>query len=124
MVSHGQAQNVVVEVEGVAQHDAIQRVHVHAGLQHRSSMKLQNHPGDNIKASGTSQKWPCPGMPPDSGGILRGCPLLGGAICRNVVSRVVLRVEVQNLIVAVEGVAHHHPTQLQGYLSHKKPSPP
>ena len=27
-------------------------------------------------------------MPPDSGGILRGCPLLGGAICPNVVSRV------------------------------------
>ena len=24
---------------------------------------------------------------PDSGGILRGCPLLGGAICLNVVSR-------------------------------------
>jgi len=30
-------------------------------------------------------------MPPDSGGILRGCPLLGGAICPNVVSRVGLR---------------------------------
>jgi len=27
-------------------------------------------------------------MPPASGGILRGCPLLGGAICPNVVSRV------------------------------------
>ena len=27
-------------------------------------------------------------MPPDSGGILRGGPLLGGAICPNVVSRV------------------------------------
>ena len=47
-----------------------------------------NHPGDNIRANGTSQKWTRPGMPPDSGGILRGCPLLGGAICPNVVSRV------------------------------------
>ena len=48
-----------------------------------------NHPGDNIRAAnGTSQKWMRPGMPPDSGGILRGCPLLGGAICPNVVSRV------------------------------------
>jgi len=28
-------------------------------------------------------------MPPESGGILRGCTLLGGAICPNVVSRVV-----------------------------------
>jgi len=26
--------------------------------------------------------------PPESGGILRGCPLLAGAICPNVVSRV------------------------------------
>ena len=28
-------------------------------------------------------------MPPDSGGIQRGCPLVGGAICPDVVSRVV-----------------------------------
>ena len=28
-------------------------------------------------------------MPPDSGGILRGCPLLGGAVCPDVVSRAV-----------------------------------
>jgi len=30
------------------------------------------HPGDNIRANGTSQKWTRQGMPPDSGGILRG----------------------------------------------------
>ena len=46
------------------------------------------HPGDNIRANETSQKWTRPGMPPDSGGITRGCPLLGGAVCPNVVSRV------------------------------------
>jgi len=45
-------------------------------------------PGDNIRANGTSQKCTRPGIPPDAGGILRGCPLLGGAICPNVVSRV------------------------------------
>ena len=44
------------------------------------------HPGDSIEANGTSQKWTCPGMPPDSGGILRGCPLLGGAICPDGIS--------------------------------------
>ena len=32
-------------------------------------------------------------MPPDSGGILRGYPLLRGAICPNVVSRVKKRLE-------------------------------
>ena len=47
-----------------------------------------SHPGDNIRANGTFQKWTHPGMPPDSGGILRGCPLLGGAMCPNGVSRV------------------------------------
>jgi len=47
-----------------------------------------HHPGDNIRANGTSQKWTRPGMPPDSGGILRGYPLLGGVICPNVVSSV------------------------------------
>jgi len=46
------------------------------------------HPGDNIRANGTSQKWTRPGMPTDAGGILRGCPLLGSAICPNAVSRV------------------------------------
>ena len=46
-----------------------------------------HHPGDNIRANGTSQKWTRPGMPPDSGGILRRCPLLGGAICPHVVPR-------------------------------------
>ena len=50
-----------------------------------------NHPGDNIRENGTSQKWTRPGMPPDAGGILRGCPLLGGAICPNVVSGVDLK---------------------------------
>jgi len=45
-------------------------------------------PGDNIRANGTYQKWTRPGMPPDSGGILRGGPLLGGAVCPNAVSRV------------------------------------
>ena len=49
------------------------------------------HPGGNIRANDTSQMWTRPGMPSDSGGIVRGCPLLGGAICPNVVSRVVLR---------------------------------
>jgi hypothetical protein len=47
-----------------------------------------SRPGDNIRANGTSQKWSYPGMPPDSGGIPRGCPLVGGTICPNVVSRV------------------------------------
>ena len=37
-------------------------------------------PGDNTRANATSQKWLRPGMPPDLGGVLRGCPLLGGAI--------------------------------------------
>ena len=46
------------------------------------------HPGDNIRANGTSQKWTRPEMPPDSGGIMRVCLLLGGVICPNVVSRV------------------------------------
>ena len=32
------------------------------------------HPEENIRANGSSQKWTRPGMPPDSGGILRGCP--------------------------------------------------
>ena len=40
-------------------------------------------------ANGTSQKWTRPGMLPGSGGILRGCPLLGGDFYPNVVSRVV-----------------------------------
>ena len=52
------------------------------------ALRSTHHPGDNIRANGTSQKWTRPGMPPDSGGILRGCPPLGGAICHNVVSRV------------------------------------
>jgi len=38
------------------------------------------HPGDNIRANGASQKRTRPGMPPDSGGILRGGPRFGGAI--------------------------------------------
>ena len=50
-------------------------------------------PGDNIRANGTSQTWTRPGMPHDAGGILRGYPLLGGAICPNVVSRVVMQRE-------------------------------
>ena len=45
--------------------------------------------GDNIRATGTSSKWTRLGMPHDSGGILRGCPILGGAICPYVVWRVV-----------------------------------
>ena len=40
-----------------------------------------------MRANGTSPKHN-PGMPPDSGGILRGGPLLGGVICPYVVSRV------------------------------------
>ena len=55
-----------------------------------SSATVAIHPGDNIRANGPSQKWTRPGMPTDSGGILRGCPLLGGAVCPNVVSRVAL----------------------------------
>jgi len=31
---------------------------------------------------------PRPELPPDSGGILKECPLLGGTMCPNVVSRV------------------------------------
>jgi len=42
-----------------------------------------------MRANGTSQSWTRPGTPPDAGGILRGCPLLGGSICPNVVSRAV-----------------------------------
>ena len=45
---------------------------------------------DNMSANGISQKWSRPGMPPDSGGILWGCPLLGGAICPHVVPVVAL----------------------------------
>jgi len=41
-----------------------------------------------FRANGTSQKWTRPGMPPDSGGMLRGCPLLGGSIRPNFYSRV------------------------------------
>ena len=54
----------------------------------RQSDGKMNHPGDNNRANGTSQNWTRPGMPSDSGGILRGCPLLGGVNCPNVVSRV------------------------------------
>ena len=53
----------------------------------------QNHPRDNIRANGTSQEWTRPGMPPGSGGILRGFSLLGGVICPNVVSRVEKRAD-------------------------------
>ena len=49
----------------------------------------QNYSGDNIRAN--SQKWTRPGIPPDSDGILMGGPLLGGAICPDVVSRVAWR---------------------------------
>jgi len=47
-------------------------------------VKCRSHPGGNIRANDTSQTWTRPGMPPGAGGILRGCPLLGGAICPNV----------------------------------------
>ena len=47
-----------------------------------------SHPSDNIRANGTFKKWTRPGMPPDSGGILRGCPRLRSVICPNVVSGV------------------------------------
>ena len=40
----------------------------------------------NTRANCTFHQWSRPGMLP---GILRGCPLLGGAMCPNVVSRVV-----------------------------------
>ena len=52
------------------------------------------HPGDNIRANGTSQKRTHPGMPPDSGGIRRGCPPFGGAICPDVIYRVVSALDV------------------------------
>ena len=46
------------------------------------------HLGDDIRANSTSQQWTHPRMSPDSGGIPRRCPLVGGAICPHVVSRV------------------------------------
>ena len=59
------------------------------GVAHKAAMVSLPHPVHNIRANGASQKWTHPGMPPDSGGILRGCPLLGGAMCPHGVSRVV-----------------------------------
>ena len=60
-----------------------------ARAQPRAALLPRRHPGDNIRANGVRFWGVRPGMPPDSGGSLRGCPRLGGAICPNVVSRVV-----------------------------------
>ena len=38
----------------------------------RARLNIHIHPGDNIRANDTSQKWTRPGMPPDSDGILCG----------------------------------------------------
>ena len=50
---------------------------------------VTSHPEDNMRASGTSQSGHPLRMPPDSDGILRGGPPLEGAICPDVVTRVV-----------------------------------
>jgi len=47
-----------------------------------------NHPGDIFGQMAPPKSGHPLGMPPGSSGMLRGCPLLGGAICPNVVSRV------------------------------------
>ena len=61
-----------------------------------TSLHISSHPGDNMRANGTSSKWSRPGMSPVSGGIVRGCPLLGGTICPNVVFRVVIHTIYKN----------------------------